>query len=924
MPTTPLTEGQYDIVLSGGYRAREYVIVCPSTVIFAARVNGTPAADVFTQIIYDTVTTGAYTDINIGQVVLVSHTNDIRAAFFRGRVRLAPTSSVLYINQTSDAIVDNDYVFICDSYDITEVLEHDGKPFHQIPPMIKSADEDHPLQAAYAVLTDEATATFDLSVVMQVLTKDAAEGTYQWFIPDATYTVGTDTDPTITIEVDTPYNGWARLEYEDTEGTPNWYAFTLTAGDPNNPAHDFFRLCHEPVDYSADENGYTASVSYWDGVDDLLDQTRVAIVVDERYNDGDAEFSTIRFVGYFSDDTGDVRGDEKFGQLKNATINLAGFSQLAGEINFDAIAITHDTTPTAWNEINVPTPARAAAHVITGFSTLGNLAPFDWGVIDDTYSAGNMDTEDSSVMDAAQKLGQKINASFMQDGGGQFVFQRNANFQTASERDALDFVTPEPITLGEGLSFTLKHTHRRNVSAVNVSYTMYKASTGEQITIAARAPANGSGPGPMKSDIPPQILAPQDDLEDALEEARQRAGHWLEYLNPVDTLTVNIDDGYGFISPALHQWYTFDIPAADLPRGVAIATTDRWLCISISPRLNSRGGRDIQAVFRRESTGGKANIRASVTPAVTDTSLEVMPSYPSYGGEWVPAPSINYDTVDPDVQQPFDADDMSQTLPLPAEQGAGNSMPPPGWYKMRPAVNFKNPSNVETDWLTTLGAPYLLKFRGFAGIQTPDSACADEENFSVGTVIDHVGDVFTVEAFFTGSVYRIIWGENVDGALCCNLASYLETSGVITSTTVIDCAGNVIQIFSDLPSDVRYFLLDSVGPFTVELTMSGGSSGGEYDLYGDAFYQGAPDPDNPGGWINIARRDGVYIDNAPIDVAPPPYNSNHEYDVSLADFNAGVGGTGNVINIRYQDDDSYNDNQNLDLETFISGEGAGA
>src|SRR5688572_19178710 len=73
------------------YAAAQFISLCPNTTVFAARVNGAPSGTSYAQIAYDTVTTGAYTDIVVGQTIYISASNSIRAAYFIGRIRATPT-----------------------------------------------------------------------------------------------------------------------------------------------------------------------------------------------------------------------------------------------------------------------------------------------------------------------------------------------------------------------------------------------------------------------------------------------------------------------------------------------------------------------------------------------------------------------------------------------------------------------------------------------------------------------------------------------------------------------------------------------------------------------------------------------------------------------------------------------------------------
>jgi hypothetical protein len=940
MPSPILTTDRYNLVLSGGYRAREYIVVCSTDIVFQALISATPAASVFAQVSFDTVTVGAYTDIAVGQVVLISHDTNIRHAT-RYRVRKAPTSSVLYINETSDAILDGDTVWVINSYDVTEKRRKGpnvdwDKPPAPIAPMIKSADADVPLDAAYVALTSEATATFDLSVVMQCLTKDATEGTYQWTIPGATYLVGDATEPTIQIEVNTPYNEWARLDYEDSNGTPNYWVFTITAGDPYNPAHTFFRLCHEPVDPDADwQTGYNASVNYWDGITDLLDLTRIVVVADEMYNDGAPDWSNIKFVGYFTEDASTIQGDETFGQLKDATINLSGFLSLAGTLEFSPIAVRHATSPATWDQIDTPTPARIAALVLMEYSTLLTVAPCDFGVIDNTYFTGDFDVAPTSLMDAAQATFDEITSLLTQNAGGGLVLERNANFLSADDRNDLPDVTPVAITLGEGMRFTLKHVHKRQVGSVTVGYAVFNTTTETRYFLTASAPANGAGEGQEHREIQSQLLAANSVTDDAKTEAAERAGNWLEWLNPADTLTIDLDDGFGFISPSAAQWYTFDIPASDEIRGLGIDDTTRWLCMSISSRLNPDGTRTAQGVFRRETIGGRAKIDVSVVPSVTQTELPIVPVRAVMGAR-PPAPSINYNTAEPTNKQkrkPFDGWMGAPIKQSEAGQAAQNQ-PEPGTANMSPPIRFNNENNVESTWTTTLGESYTIKLSGSAQIATSAGTfdfAVSAQGFDglyggggmygvydtgVGWGRGTFNSRIAISKVVTGTVTEVSMTFNSSFTGEVNIidatgstgfgTAYSRTGTTWTVSGLSETSGIGVNIYdpaagNSVPAPLRL----------ISMTVTGIGN----ELYGDAFYIWNLDEDNNPINVQLNPFNGLYLDNSAITV-PPPFSPNHEYEIPFT-------GTGSTLFARFEDSDHI-DNQNVILYLNIKGPGVGS
>jgi hypothetical protein len=170
------------------YSGKQFISLCPNTTVFAARVNQSSFTSSFAQITFDTVTTGAYTDLVVGQTVYLSATNDIRAAYFTGRVRKAPTSSVLYINETSATVTDNDYIFVVNDYRIWEKLAREVSgvqkkdydvDFRQLPPVI------YGLQSAYAGIVSGSPAGLTIAFAASAVagTSGATISSYAYTIP---------------------------------------------------------------------------------------------------------------------------------------------------------------------------------------------------------------------------------------------------------------------------------------------------------------------------------------------------------------------------------------------------------------------------------------------------------------------------------------------------------------------------------------------------------------------------------------------------------------------------------------------------------------------------------------------------------------------------------------------------------------------
>lgn len=924
------------IVQSGGYEGSAYIVLSPQDPIFAARVNGAiPSVFSFAQVTFDTVTTGAYTDVLEGQTVLISRTNDIRKAYFVGRVRKLPSSTILYINETSKAIADNDFIWITDNYPVTikkrykTFLDWDIA-FTKPQPVVKNMD------SAYVKLTTAATATFSFAPIGQALAKGATIASYAWSIPGATYDVGSDSDQDITITVDTPYNQHGRLTITDSNGVTNWFVFTLAAGDPNNAAHTFFKLFHEPIPITADwANGYSTNVLFWRGFDDVLDGSRVTVVVDERFNGGTLDnISPVRFVGYLKANSTTIRGDQTHGQIKEASVEIASMIQLAGKIHFDPIAIRHDTTPTAWDQIDTPTPARSLAHLLR-HSTLLNVCAMDFGTIDDTYFSGNANISDTSLMDAVKRVASEINAYVTQGGAGMLSFERDPRVMTTDERNAVPEVTPTPINLASVVNYKMDYAAEEKIGSMEVGFAVFMTNLNTRYYLTAMSPASGFGEGEGQEQIPNQLLAANSDLEEAKIEAGERTGHLHAIANTQRVLDIDFGSGWGVINPSPGEWYNFEVDAEDDPRGVGIAATDRWLCLSKSMTINSSGTQDMKGRFTEETIGGSSLIKVSYNPSVIDSALPVLPIRAVIGA-FPPLPSINYDTTDPIDVLPRNPSDGWNNGPYTPEEAAdaAQNQSEPGCKSF--AVSFANESNVGAGFTSVLGETYNITASGFARIGSggPISVPAgiDLPGTDTGIAVAS-GDDISITA--TGE-WCYGFGEdflcndangdttNYDGLLPPPNASapmpneYLGRLIARVGTTGAWHSIGVSGGFTASSDGSLHLMMNDLGGFygdnsgSVMATVTAPGNG----THADAFYSFNLSEDGEATNVSLlGALAGLFFNNATA-ASPPPYNDNHIYNFTWE-------GDGNIPQVRFEDS-NHSDNENKPLTVKFCGPGAGS
>jgi hypothetical protein len=957
-----LTEDQRDIVDAGGYIGRDYILFCPNTVVLQCHPAAASAEDVIAEFEYDSVVTGAYTDVYEGQVVIISTTTDLKATeLWRGRIRELPTSSTLYINESSILLDTAYYVTVIDTHEpMPRLRSGNFVDWNTAPeglqPLIKG------LQSAYLKEPDAlGEAEFTFSPVGQALEEGATiddDTAWEWDIDGTPYTTR---EVTVTLAEG---HYWARVWLTDSEGVTSYFAFQVIVADEDSTG--LVRLAADGYEVTGNwDNGWNGSVTYFAGIEDVLDRTRVVIVSWHQYRDGDPAFPNISFVGYLREEDDSARADENYSALAETRYTLAGFGAIAGEMPFNPLAIRNLASPTLWDEINLPTTERAIAHILTRYTTLLTLCALDFGTLTNDHFGGDMDVSSSSPLDACNTIASEINAQLIFAPCGQITLDRNACFLTTDERNALDVITT-PIHTDNMLVLAYKRAHVGNLAQIQIGFRTYYTADNTNLGVTATAPAIAYADGMDFDTAPNQLLLADSTPEDAQKEARQRAGHLLAYRTEGDEITIQLDDGWGWLVPSQHQWWSMELAASVLTAGRAFSADDRLLLKSITHTYSAeRGTRAVNVTFLRETRGKLAAVRVEIVPSAVTVQIPYHPPLSAYLGAFPPANSLRMPSLTPNKRQPYKPRHHAPYMPLPpaiADEIA-SSMGQSGCYVQNPPVNFRNPANVATNFLTVLGEPYLITVKGSARIGTDGwianlNLVSAENGFaivppwgawtggtgytaadgdigippagirsiiinqtlpsatwtSVTMTFDIVKGTFTAVTpaaliFLNGSIVAsVLPGSLLDGT---NLTLVWTGSMVVTDLQ--------LQILSSYDDVLPYAYGGSVTLKSVVITGTGtdpftGNPGG--DLWGDAFYHWTLDEE---GEPNTAQlytgTQGLIIDNAPVAV-PPIYSPTHEYPLAMT-------GTGNTVLWRYAYP-TQAQAENLLLYVMICGAGAGS
>lgn len=730
---TALTSDQLELLRGATgtvptFASNQFIVLCPNENVFAARVNQSTFATAFATVTFDTVTTGAYTDIQDGMTVLISHTNDRRAAFFVGRARAnnsgtVSTSTVLNINETSADIDDNDYLFVLDDYRVHDRLARQVSgvqqkdydlTFAQLKPLITN------LQSAYVgIATGSPTPTFSVSFAADAIagTSGATISSYLYTTPDGSVTAGSLSTANVTIAFPVGFR-WVTLAVTDsgsrtaTRRIPVWsvpsdFSSVVTLG-------------FSGASFSRGDGG-DASVEAFSGIDTVLDNTLAVVFSQNYYNGSQTDiFTNIDFIGRIRRETDNTTADATYSQVQKASLELEGALSQFSRIEHLPFTLTDKASPTLWDQITALTIWRAILHTLQRHSTYLELFALDFDSTDTTFRYLALPTQGGNILSVIQDLASSINASIEVAPTGETQVVRNANYLTGGQRAALP-------TILNGTMQDLINIDSLNVSEVDTtgkiqgSGGFYNSTSGKVTPLLSLAPGMAQGIGEGITTFARQVLAANQTQAAAQSELNTRTGHEYEARRrEVTTMSLTLPAGYNWIVPSRAAWYTWTIPATENTGGRAFTSSDRWQCIGLSTQQdNAIGKPTVQAQFRLETSGAPG--QTVVYPPITQIppTLPTVPTIPPF--PTIPPP--------PDISLPTDPT-PEDAPPYPSTPVATNGnlvatwsttqvwVAPdvfltnaPAWTEITPTTSLGIIQNFQWEGLGSLGA-YLLTTDG--------------------------------------------------------------------------------------------------------------------------------------------------------------------------------------------------------------------
>jgi hypothetical protein len=662
------------------YRPAVYISLNGNANVYTARVNQSSFTDQLLELTYDGGA-GTLSDVRVDMTVLVSNSDDRTKAHFRGRVRLSPTSTTLYINETSNAnFADGDHIFIIDDYDLHQRLARDGQSgtifidwdqeFTGLKPLI------YDIQPVYASFADSVTGKYQIPFTPTVTAAEAPTGrsiiSYLWEFPSSGVTIdaGTINDKDITLSFDPAVSNeyWIHLTAEDSNFvsiTRHIKIFVYGKNDePDLNAFDELSLdCAIDINpNNGASEGWIAGVVAYADMENVLDRTLCFVWQVEKLNGVETNIvNNAVMVGRFSAESNNTEylQDAESGQFNAvSSFEIEGpLAQLA-RLNFYPVAFANADDPSDYRiNINTLTVWRVVWATLTLFTTFGEIYPVSFGDIDDDFEYLFFSGQGGDTLNTLADYAQSINSVIQAHQDGAIQMGWRSNMLPTADRSGIVKVadlTTEDITL----SYEIARPYLPQVASVDGSGGSYTGNSASQQVDAflATAPPGVPTDSASNANLARQILQVSGSETTQQDQLVQRVGDAFAAVNGTDTLTVVFNSGWQFLTPAVDQRYTVTIPASSNVRGIAYDTTTNWWLQAISKSWSPQSALwEVTGVLVKETDGSDGTI----------VTLPIPNSGP-YGNTLV------------------DFNGFNELLPIDFVTAGGNLIDDPGGWEVQP------------------------------------------------------------------------------------------------------------------------------------------------------------------------------------------------------------------------------------------------
>lgn len=641
-----------------------YLFLLAPSVVFKARVNQASFTYPLDEVLFDTVTVGASTDIRKEMLVLFGST-DGADDLGRQWVRKAATSNTLYIGRSSrdkerDGAVnlsDNAYITILELYTprakIPYIDDDTGT-------LYKDSDEPAGTYPTYprpvANISPPAVADMLGSASYIEVTFSAADSFgpgstvshYFWELPSTASLQsgtlgnaypGTTGSATITVRFTAGF-GYVYLTVHDThhEETCMVPVFVGDMGS-NKPILDFEVqsqvLRPGGQDFTVRIYEDIAAATYPDG-------TLVLYFENEYYNGARNELAgpdggeTVKFYGWHHRTPTRITGGDKT-TLRDTTLHCLDIAGKLRTMKGFPTRLDHSVSPSGWAEIKDANMDKFIIHILTEYTNAASLAHLTWSSTD--YPFPEYELRGRTPYDMADQAAwsQGTGYRLVCDMRGQLAVRAYPNNQNTADRTSIEIVQLNPDDYA-----IVGYTEQRPPRRAWTYGAGLLAGTSAVQPMQGIAPAGGS-PGQGNEAPTLNYILSADETELLARVGHEHARGDVRYSNFDIDLVHGGDAG---IEPALMEWIDLTIDSDIAAQRGYTVTNGRYLPVQVTIRHLPNGIKSVRMQLEPETDGLPAqSIPIEIGEGTGGTGLG--------GFDWTPGPIIDDWDINPSDAELF-------------------------------------------------------------------------------------------------------------------------------------------------------------------------------------------------------------------------------------------------------------------------------
>lgn len=632
--------------------------ILPPIWVFAAQLNMPTTTDVVDTLIYDNVGFGAFSDINIGNTVLLGSALGL-GDYGRQYIRKGPDATHIYVGRSSTGthdgeltIIDNAYITVIDDHNIwakisyiKEITDTDVEilkesdiqvgTFTTTPPPVANTG---PGTAQYLPEgEDHITVTLPIpGVISFPIADDATIVSYVWDAGDGTYIEGTNNTSSV-IQVTFPAGfRWVTLTVTDSNGKQHTAHCPVLAVDPDSDVTiDNWEIDGQTIT----EQGQQITLRIMTDIPEFTYPDGSLVMIWDREPYSPVDRGHMLVIGRMGILQSQVKM-EQTGLLRTTTLTVTDGSGKLDLVPGFPIKVSNDNQRIiaqqpviTWSYMVNPTIFKYWHYLLHWHSNF--LDVYDWILpnVSDDYKFIILGSDGESILDQMSRRVKALVPNYM------LTFNRVGQMSMIVDPQTQNFAdrtTEVQVDITENDYSEVRFTVQRAPRVNWLRGKAIKAGYGEIEALFSNAPGSTPGQGVQPQDQSEQLAISQEDLNDV-------TGHQYARINaPESTFDITLvqnddvdalDRPWREIEPAALTWITFSMSVEISPQRQLILDQARGLARKLEIKYqNSKTGRvrTVQLTWERETVGvpGTTYIPPAVVPTDPPTIWPVPPPEP--------------------------------------------------------------------------------------------------------------------------------------------------------------------------------------------------------------------------------------------------------------------------------------------------------